>query len=137
MTTPRRRRFRYSLRTLFVIVAIFGVWLGWELKHVNARQRAIRQLATYGGACGVSTADWVAERNDPQYIVPSICAVRRALGDRAIYSVELYEDAPFPRTIVSDLQRLFPEASIFDYRQADRLDRGRESMPAVQADPGD
>jgi hypothetical protein len=27
-TAPKRRWFKYSLRTLFVVVTAFGVWLG-------------------------------------------------------------------------------------------------------------
>jgi hypothetical protein len=29
MTPPRRRWFRFSLRTLFVVVTLLGIWLGF------------------------------------------------------------------------------------------------------------
>ncbi len=35
----KRRWFRFSLRTLFVVVTVFGVWLGWEIKYVRDRRR--------------------------------------------------------------------------------------------------
>jgi hypothetical protein len=42
MTThPRRRwfRFAFGLRTLFIVMTIFGVWLGWQVKIVQERGR--------------------------------------------------------------------------------------------------
>jgi hypothetical protein len=30
-----RRWFQYSLRTLFIIVTVFAVWLGWELSIIR------------------------------------------------------------------------------------------------------
>jgi hypothetical protein len=37
---PKRRCFRFSLRTLFVVVTVFGVWLGWVTYELNwIRQR--------------------------------------------------------------------------------------------------
>ena len=38
---PKRRWFRFSLRTMFVAVTVFGVWLGWQLKIVREREAII------------------------------------------------------------------------------------------------
>jgi hypothetical protein len=35
---PRRRWFRFSLRTLFVLVTIFGVWLGVQVNWIRERR---------------------------------------------------------------------------------------------------
>ena len=43
MTTPNRRWFRFSLRTLFVLIAIFGCWLGWQA-HIVRERRELLQL---------------------------------------------------------------------------------------------
>src|SRR5438876_9938841 len=43
MHHPRSRWFRFSLRTLFVVVTAFGVWLGWE-RHRVAEREAVAQL---------------------------------------------------------------------------------------------
>src|SRR5712671_3365606 len=40
-TPPRRRWFRYSLRTFFVVLTIFGVWLGVQVKWIRDRHAAI------------------------------------------------------------------------------------------------
>lgn len=37
---PNRRRFRWSLRTLFVVVTLFSVWLGWSLNWIHQRHLA-------------------------------------------------------------------------------------------------
>jgi len=43
MTTPhpRRRFFRYSLRTLFIVVTVFCVWMGITAKRARDRQHFI------------------------------------------------------------------------------------------------
>ncbi len=39
-TTPKRRWFAYSLRTLFVVVTVFGLAVGWFIYQLNwIRQR--------------------------------------------------------------------------------------------------
>jgi len=40
MTAPRRRwfRFAFSLRTLFVVVTVFGCWLGYQLNWIRQRR---------------------------------------------------------------------------------------------------
>ena len=34
---PKRRWFQFSLRTLFVVVTVFGCWLGYELNWLRER----------------------------------------------------------------------------------------------------
>ena len=35
---PKRRWFRFSLRTMFVAVTVLGGWLGWNIHFVQERQ---------------------------------------------------------------------------------------------------
>ena len=42
-TPPRRRWFRYSLRTLFVVVTVFCVWLGVQVKWIHDRHAFLRR----------------------------------------------------------------------------------------------
>ncbi len=44
MTAPRRRWFAFSLRTLFVVVAVFGCWLGWQLNWIRQRHEFVASL---------------------------------------------------------------------------------------------
>ena len=41
---PKRRWFRFSLRTLFVVVTVCCVWLGWQLHIVRERQAMLREF---------------------------------------------------------------------------------------------
>jgi hypothetical protein len=38
LTPPRRRWFQFGLRTMFVAVTLFSLWLGWELKFIRDRR---------------------------------------------------------------------------------------------------
>lgn len=47
MIAPKRRWLRFSLRTLFVMVTVFGLglgWIGWNLKQVRNRNAFIDYL---------------------------------------------------------------------------------------------
>jgi hypothetical protein len=41
MTAPRRRWFAFSLRALFVVVTVFGCWLGYQLNWIRERHEAL------------------------------------------------------------------------------------------------
>ena len=43
------RWFRFSLRTMFVVVTMFACWLGWNLHVVQNRQAARRLIVENGG----------------------------------------------------------------------------------------
>src|ERR1051325_2717717 len=43
---PRRRWFRFSLRMLFALVAVLGIWLGWNLHCVRKRDEILRELVS-------------------------------------------------------------------------------------------
>ena len=38
---PNRRWFQWSLRTLFVVVTVFGCWLGYEMNWIRQRHAAL------------------------------------------------------------------------------------------------
>ena len=44
----RRRWFQFSLRTLFVFVALLACWLSWELAEVRRRGTTLTQLREMG-----------------------------------------------------------------------------------------
>src|SRR5262245_45100896 len=50
-TRPRRERrgFRFSLRTLLLLVAILSVWLGFLVKRAKQQQAAIKEIEALGG----------------------------------------------------------------------------------------
>ncbi len=46
---PRRRFWQYSLRTFFLLLTVFGVWLGWMVHRVNERREVARWIREMGG----------------------------------------------------------------------------------------
>lgn len=100
---PKRRWSRFSLRWLFVVVTVFGCWLGWELSWVQQRRTAFIHTPAFtfganekgfgGGAKAASIPFW-----------------RTVLGDKALSQIVLS-----PRTDKTEAERiarLFPEAQI-------------------------
>jgi hypothetical protein len=47
--TPKRRWFRFSLRTLLLAVTIFGVWLGSRVHHAHQQKKAIAAIEAIDG----------------------------------------------------------------------------------------
>jgi hypothetical protein len=48
-TKPKRRWFRYSLRTFLVIVTLICVWLGWEFSSARKQKHAVEAIRAIGG----------------------------------------------------------------------------------------
>jgi len=49
----RRRWFRYSLRTLLLLMLVFGCGLGWfarEIRRSRAQREAVKAIRKLGGA---------------------------------------------------------------------------------------
>lgn len=46
---PKRRWFQYSLRTLFLLVTIFAIWLGFTVHRVNRQRDAVAAIREMGG----------------------------------------------------------------------------------------
>ena len=47
-TAPTRRRFRFSLRTLFVAVTLLCLWLGLHVHRAYEQKRAVDDLEELG-----------------------------------------------------------------------------------------
>ncbi len=62
---PKRRWFRFSLRTMFVMVTLLAVWLGWQVRWLHRRDKFQSWLkaqeefaAAHGHEFTTSTAEW-------------------------------------------------------------------------------
>jgi hypothetical protein len=48
-SSTRRRWYQFGLGTMFLLVTLFAVWLGWELHVVRRRAVARKQILACGG----------------------------------------------------------------------------------------
>ena len=109
---PKRRWFRYSLRTLFVGVTVFACWLGYQLNWIRQRHEFVGQRLTPAGHSLypriVSTGGGAA--GAPRTL--------RLFGERgyAHISISLFQGGqdhpPDDRRELEMARRLFPEAQL-------------------------
>jgi hypothetical protein len=100
------------LGTMFILVTVVAVWLGWELTFIRERQVFIKTLRDGGGQCLIAS--------DPEFLktglaTPTIPFWRRWLGDEAVALVvprDLMTEADEGKTrkFFKRARRLFPES---------------------------
>jgi hypothetical protein len=118
MTAPRRHWSSFSLRTLFVVVTVFGIvigWLAWNVRIVRSRQLTRTWVIRQGGAVHFNGLmpfhSWnppapTRARNadlDPSW-------VRRLLGDERVELLECPRN--FSTSELDQVAVVFPEAEI-------------------------
>ena len=96
---PRRRWFRYSLRTFFVVVTIFGVWLGYQVKWIRDRQEALDQHVCIGSLAP-------PQRDAPWPL--------RWFGEVGYHSIVIR--MPDSQQEVARVGHLFPESQVIEPR---------------------
>ena len=115
---PNRRWFHFSLRTLFVVVTVLGIWLGWQLHFVSRRKQAINWLEKDLDGL-VIYSSWVRDdpalaRDRPDVLKwPQLPFWRRWLGDETIAEIWLPKDA-YNDANLARLAKCFPEALLRD-----------------------
>lgn len=100
MTTPhlRRRFFRYSLRTLFVVVTVFCVWMGMIAKAARDQRLAVEAIQEAGGTVyyqhqvsvdrvSPSLSYSVLQPSWPGFDPPGPAWLRKLIGDEYFFSV--------------------------------------------------
>lgn len=115
MTTPnvpRRRWFRFGLRTLFVLLTVLGVWVGVQMNWLRERREARAWIEKNGGVVldhvphDFSIAGGKPQRWDPARV-------------RAPWPIRLLGGEPVGFVVFHDakgqsarLSKIFPEAKI-------------------------
>ena len=111
----RRPWFRFSLRTLLVVVTVLCCWLAWESSVVRQR-KAVRQEAANNPAFELVTAEDALRLISPSATPPQMARVsmiRRWLGDQAIQSIEYNRQyGNFSDDKLKRLTQTFPEAEV-------------------------
>lgn len=113
----KRRWYSFSLRTMFILVTVLCVWLGWQLNLVRERRNALNEPAIVA-KFNTTTADAYAAMyaGTPPDPVARISFVRRMLGDEAIQQIwyQGWGDVPTAEELAR-MQSLFPEATMSEY----------------------
>ena len=91
-----RRWFRFSLRTLFVAVTVFCVWVGYQCNWVRERHKALKELNRLNVLF------------DSQKLAP--WSIR--LIERGVPSIAVDPDVARDVQRIRELKRLFPEATL-------------------------
>jgi hypothetical protein len=120
-SSPNRRWFTFSLRTLFVLVTVLACWLGWNVHIVRQRQAHLAEIAAereardkiwfeklagYGGS--VSEDHKTVQRGPAT--PAKLPLIRRLLGDVARSRFERNREVDARLTM-----QFFPEATITYY----------------------
>jgi hypothetical protein len=84
IATPKRRWFRFSLRTPFVLVTIAGVWLGYQCNIVRERKK-LRALAVdaTGSSWNAFNRAWNTHVVSPGIRGYTVSWVRKLFGDES------------------------------------------------------
>jgi hypothetical protein len=77
---PRRRFFRYSLRTLMLVAAVFCIWLGIITNRARDRKQAIELFRTLGGSVRYEHERPPSDPPGPEWL-------RQLIGDEYFFSV--------------------------------------------------
>ena len=114
---PKRRWFRFSLRTLFVVVTVFAIWLGYHVNWIQERRVGRQWLEEH------SPINMWPVGNMPSFpnseTKPPLPFGLRILGERpllfALVRPKDSESLSRYRQRVAEMSRLFPECRILDY----------------------
>ncbi len=109
-TAPKRRWPRFSLRTLFVVVTVAGVAVGWLVYHldwIRQRHKALEWLE-------VSKASWYAPCVTGGRFQSSAPLSIRLFGERAVVGIGMDREEFAGRVPYGpkELESLFPEARV-------------------------
>jgi hypothetical protein len=110
-TAPKRRWPRFSLWTLFVVVFLLALPMGyiaWTLQLIHRREAVLEEMRHNGGR--VEYGYELFQFKDGQWVLPSVPAFRRSLGDEAIGGIILPDN--YTDEDLSRIRSRFPEANV-------------------------
>ena len=110
-TPTHRRWFQFSLRTLFVVVTIFAIWLGWGLNWARERERtldALRATPSSHARTIITEPQQQSAVIKPWRRLPLTLRILRSEAVGVIYLSQAY----YSQGDREYLESLFPEATI-------------------------
>ena len=103
----RRRWYRFSLRTLFVVVTVVCVWLGYSANWIRQRRNFLREeaISVSTEPAPILIENWKSEE-------PATPFILRPFGEEAVFAIRvpMHEQETFRLA-----HELFPEAYIFGW----------------------
>lgn len=118
---PPRRWFRFSLRTMFIVVTALCCWLAWECRVVRQRQALLREIRG-NFIFQVTTADARTVHLPPGAPAPPAARIpllRKWLGDEAIQEISYARGFSDPsQADLARIARIFPEAKLREHELA-------------------
>ena len=107
----RLPRFRFGLRTLFVLLKVFGLWLGVQVKWVSDRRAARQWIAEHQPEPEAAGAGGLSGPRYTWYEIKPFPLVLKVLGEQPVYTISVAV-GPDDHKQVERLRKLFPEASV-------------------------
>jgi hypothetical protein len=107
-TAPTRRWFRWSLRTMFVVVTVLACWLGWTLHQWQNRRQLLGQLTSQHAITGIFWKDGSKGQKPLAFALWPFAAGQ--------IRMILLEDGHFTDADIDRLEALFPEAELYRCR---------------------
>ena len=100
------RRLQFSLRTLFVVVTLIGMWFGWQAYIVRTRKVLLDKCDKLGVL-------YLQGDIDPAF-VSSVPEYRRWFGDRPIYEFDFWPT--LDPNVLDEIKSGFPEAKFYEMK---------------------
>jgi hypothetical protein len=104
---PRRRWFKFGLRTMFALFTIVCGWVGYQINWIRERHAFVEEIESSTFDVNFSPAPiekWV--------VVPQPPLSLRIFGEQYAPFASLYYWDETPSQLVSNAKGLFPEANI-------------------------
>lgn len=114
-SAPKRPRFRFGLRTMFVVVTAVCIWVGWNV-HVVQRRIRLRTLVELEGGQVWTLSEY---ESNPIFAHalgkmhrPTVAEVRRLFGDEGIVEIRVGRSSFGAQDKIRELESWFPEADV-------------------------
>lgn len=136
---PQRRSFRFGLRTMFVVVTVACVtlgWLVWQIQIVRERKAVLAELKRLDADLDFQTLETCEAIRRPLYRPElseyiRVPRVRRMLGDESFESISL--PLKLDQQGIERAEKAFPEAMLsgqfgFPYEHNGNFNAFRDSL---------
>ncbi len=107
----RRRWLQFGITRAFLLLTVFGIWLGWGLNWMHSRREILEYFKTLppkGMAISIVAPEQMLLSGKPWNRLP---ITLRLLGAKPIGQIQLPAGA-FTRYDADRIQAAFPEASV-------------------------